>query len=159
MSVPGSAAPPAPPPATGKADLTKRFIAALIDGVLMAGVSFVPFIGGIVGAVYMLLRDGLDLDFMDGRSIGKKLLKLRPVRLDGQKMDIQTSVMRNFPLAIGAVGSVFMIIPILGWIVAILLAVVAVIVAFVEIFFVITDAEGRRWGDKMAGTKVIEVAS
>jgi hypothetical protein len=23
----------------------------------------------------------------------------------------------------------------------------------------ITDSEGRRWGDKMAGTKVIEVAS
>jgi uncharacterized RDD family membrane protein YckC len=157
MATPGNAV-PAPAPAGGKADLAKRFIAALIDGLLAGGVSLIPFIGGIIGAAYILVRDGLELEFMDRRSIGKKLIKLRPVRLDGQPMDVATSVKRNFPLCIGAVGAIFMIIPILGWIIAILLGLTAMVIAIIEAVLVLTDAEGRRMGDKLAGTKVIEVA-
>jgi uncharacterized RDD family membrane protein YckC len=156
MATPGSAV-PAPAPAPGKADLSKRFIAALIDGLLAGGVSLIPFIGGIVGGVYILLRDGLELDFMDRRSIGKKLLKVRPVRLDGQPMDVGTSVKRNLPLVIGAVGAIFWVIPILGWIIAILAGITGLVVAIIEVVLVLTDAEGRRMGDKFAGTKVIEV--
>ena len=147
---------PTAPPAV-KADLGKRFIAALIDGLLAGGVSILPFIGGLIGAAYILLRDGLELEFMDRRSIGKKLMKLRPLRLDGQPMDVGTSVKRNLPLCIGAVGSIFWVIPILGWILAILLAVIGLIVAVVELVLVLTDPEGRRMGDKLGATKVIEV--
>ncbi len=154
------AIPPEVPPAPEavKADLGKRFIAALIDGLLAGGVSIIPFIGGLIGAAYILLRDGLELEFMDRRSIGKKLLKLRPLRLDGQPMDVATSVKRNLPLCIGAVGSIFWIIPILGWILAILLGVMGLIVAIVELVLVLTDPEGRRMGDKLGATRVIEVA-
>jgi hypothetical protein len=67
-------------------------------------------------------------------------------------------VKRNFPLAIGAVGSIFWIIPILGWIAAIIFAMIGLLVAIVEIVLVLTDAEGRRMGDKVGVTKVIEVA-
>lgn len=161
MSVPEGNVPPQPPPVApppAKADLTKRFLASLIDGLLAGGVSMIPIIGGIIGAAYILVRDGLELEFMDRRSIGKKLLKLRPVRLDGQPMDVATSVKRNFPLAIGAVGSIFWIIPILGWIAAIFFALIGLLVAIVEIVLVLTDAEGRRMGDKVGVTKVIEVA-
>jgi uncharacterized RDD family membrane protein YckC len=145
-------------PMAAKADLGKRFVAALIDGLLAAGVSLVPVIGGIVGAAYMLLRDGLEFEFMDRRSIGKKLMKLRPVRDDGAPMDLETSVKRNLPLSIGYVGSIFVIIPILGWILAVLLGLVGLIVVVIEIVLVVTDAEGRRFGDKFGTTKVIEVA-
>jgi uncharacterized RDD family membrane protein YckC len=155
MAVPPAV--PSAPPAV-KADLTKRFIAALIDGLLAGGVSILPFIGGIIGAAYILLRDGLDLEFMDRRSIGKKLMKLRPIRLDGQAMDLETSLKRNVPLCIGALGSIFWVIPILGWIVAILLGVIGLIVAIVEVVMVLTDPEGRRMGDKLGSTKVVEVA-
>jgi uncharacterized RDD family membrane protein YckC len=157
MATPGGAA-PAPAPAAAKADLTKRFVAMLIDGLLAAVVSLIPVIGGLIGAAYILVRDGLELDFMDRRSIGKKLIKLRPVRLDGQPMDVATSMKRNFPLAIGAVGAIFWIIPILGWIIAILLGLTGLIVAIIEAILVLTDVEGRRMGDKLAGTKVVEVA-
>lgn len=150
---------PAPAPAVAKADLTKRFVAMLIDGLLAAVVSLIPIVGGLVGAAYILVRDGLELDFMDRRSIGKKLLKLRPVRSDGQPMDVATSVKRNFPLAIGAVGAIFWIIPILGWIIAILLGLTGFVVAIIEAILVLADVEGRRMGDKFAGTKVVEVAS
>lgn len=141
-----------------KADLTKRFIAAIIDGVLAAGVSLIPLLGGIIGGLYILLRDGLDLEFMDGRSIGKKLIKLRPVRLDGQPMDPVTSVKRNLPLAVASVGSVFLIIPFLGWVLAIFFGLIGLVLGIIELILVLTDPEGRRMGDKLAGTKVVEVA-
>jgi len=56
------------------------------------------------------------------------------------------------------VGAVFAIIPILGWLISILLAVVGGFLAVIELVLVITDPEGRRLGGKLAGTKVIEVA-
>lgn len=132
-------------------------IAAVIDGILAAGVSLIPVVGGIVGGLYILLRDGLGLEFMDKRSIGKKLMKLRPVRLDGQPMDPVSSAKRNLPLCVGAVGSVFLVIPLLGWIVALLFAAIGLAIAAFELVLVLTDAEGRRMGDKLAETKVVEV--
>ena len=152
------AAPPPPPPAPGvgaggyrKADLVKRFVAAVIDGVIAGVVSIVPVIGGLVGAAYMLVRDGLELDFMDGRSLGKKVMKLRPVRLDGGAMDIATSVKRNIPFAI---GPVIMIVPVIGWVLG---PIVALVIDLVESILVLADPQGRRIGDKMAETMVIEV--
>ena len=91
------APPPAPredPPAAGgqsRPDLGKRAIAAVIDAVIAFGIGLVPFAGGIAATAYWLIRDGLDVDFMDHRSIGKKVMKLRPVTLDGQPMDIAVS--------------------------------------------------------------------
>jgi uncharacterized RDD family membrane protein YckC len=152
MDDPTNQAPVSAPTAT-KADLVKRFVAALIDNVLASLVGFIPVVGGIVGAAYILLKDGLELEFMDKRSLGKKLMKLRPVRLDGGSMDITTSIQRNWPLAI---GSVLSIIPFLGWIAAII---IAPIIAIIELVLVLTDPEGRRLGDKLAGTKVVEVES
>ncbi|MEM1270848.1 MAG: RDD family protein [Bacteroidota bacterium] len=139
------------PNATGKADLTKRFLAALIDGVIASVVGLVPVIGGLVGAAYMLVRDGLDLDFMRFRSIGKQVMNLAPTRLDGRPMDLEASVKRNLPFAI---GPLIMVIPILGWIIG---PFVSLAISIVEIVLVITDPEGRRLGDKLAETKVVEV--
>lgn len=139
-----------------KADLGKRIVAAIIDGVLCGAVGWIPFIGWIVSGAYMLVRDGLEFEFADRRSIGKKLMKLRPVRLDGQPMDIMTSVTRNLIFVIGLVGAVFWIIPFVGWLIAVILAILAVAVALIELVLVVADPEGRRLGDKLAGTKVVE---
>jgi uncharacterized RDD family membrane protein YckC len=166
MGVPESAAPPAPP-AAGKADLGKRVVAAIIDAIPALIVSFafglIPFIGGIIGGVlaagWWLVRDGLDLDFADKRSLGKKIMKLRPIRLDGQPMTMDVSVKRNLPLAFYCVGYLLWIVPVLGHLVSIPIFIVGALVGLIEGVLTITDAEGRRWGDKMAGTKVIEVAS
>lgn len=136
---------------TGKADLGKRIIAAIIDGVIAGVAGFIPVIGALAGAAYMLVRDGLEIDFMDLRSLGKKVMKLRPVRVDGQPMDLVTSIKRNIPFAI---GPLIMIVPILGWIIG---PIVAMVIGIVEIILVLTDDEGRRMGDRFAETKVIEV--
>jgi hypothetical protein len=42
-----------------KVDIGTRLISAIIDGVIQWIVSLIPFIGGIIGAAYMLLKDGL----------------------------------------------------------------------------------------------------
>lgn len=143
--------------APGKVDLAKRFIAALVDGVLAAVVGTVPVVGGIAGMAYILVRDGLDIEFMKGRSIGKKLMRLRPVRLDGQPMDLATSIRRNWVFAIGALSGLVAWIPFLGLIAVLVLGLIGFLVALYEIYMVATDAEGRRYGDRFAGTKVIEV--
>jgi uncharacterized RDD family membrane protein YckC len=164
MATPGGAA-ATPAPAAAKTDLTKRFLAYLIDVIpaIIIGVIFglIPFIGGPLAGIlvggYWLVRDGLDLDFADKRSIGKKVMKLRPVRLDGQPMDINTSVKRNLPLAIYCVGYLLWVVPVLGHLVSLPIFAIGGIITLIEAVLVATDAEGRRWGDKMAGTKVVEV--
>ncbi len=165
MATPGSAV-PAAPPAAAKADLAKRFLAFLIDVIpaIIVGIIFglIPFIGGPIAGIlvggWWLVRDGLDLDFADKRSLGKKLMKLRPVRLDGQPMDINTSVKRNIPIAIYCIGYLLWVVPVLGHLVSLPIFAIGGIINLIEAVLVVTDPEGRRWGDKMAGTKVIEVA-
>lgn len=144
--------------AQAKADVVKRAVAAVIDGVLAGLVSLVPFVGAIAAAAYMLLRDGLDIDYMRQRSVGKTLMKLRPVTFDGQPMDINKSVQRNWMIALGYLGAVIAFIPILGWLAAPVIWLAAMVIGIVELVLVFTDSEGRRWGDKLAHTKVVEVA-
>jgi uncharacterized RDD family membrane protein YckC len=140
--------------AVTKADLAARFFAALIDVAVSVVVSFIPAVGGLLAAAYWLVRDGLDLDFMDGRSLGKKALKLRPIRLDGQPMDLATSMMRNWMFALGGVVSFLLFIPIIGWLLMIPVILAALALGIVELVLVVTDPEGRRIGDRMAGTRL-----
>ncbi len=139
-----------------KADIGKRFIAAVIDAVIAVFVGFIPFIGGLIATAYWLVRDGLDVEFMDHRSLGKKIMKLRPVTLDGAPVDIMTSMKRNWMFALGGVAQLFAS-TIIGLIIALPLLVLVVVIAVVEIVLVLSDSEGRRLGDKIANTKVIEV--
>ncbi len=139
-----------------KADLAKRFIAAIIDAVIAVIVGLIPIVGGLVATLYWLFRDGLDIEFMDHRSLGKKLLKLRPVKLDGSPVDLATSIKRNWMFALGGIVQLFAA-TIIGLIVAIPLAFVVLLIAIVEVVMVLTDPEGRRLGDKLAETIVIEV--
>jgi len=140
-----------------KPDVGKRAIAWIIDGVIAGILSSIPFLGSLLGAAYILTRDGFEFDFMDGRSLGKKLMKLRPVRDDGGKMDLTTSIKRNWPLAIGMLGAVASYAPLLGMFgLTLLLSLVGAIFGLVEIYFVLTSPDGRRYGDKFAGTHVVE---
>ena len=153
--------PPAPPAesvepvAAGRADLGKRAVAIIIDAVIAFVVGLVPVAGGIVATAYWLVRDGLEFEFMDHRSIGKKIMQLRPVTEDGRPVDIMTSVKRNWMFAIGGVAQFFAM-TVVGLLVAVPLWLVATVIGIIEIVLVVTDAAGRRMGDKMAGTHVIE---
>jgi uncharacterized RDD family membrane protein YckC len=141
-----------------KADSLKRILAAVIDAVITFVVGFIPIIGGLTAAAYWLFRDGLDFEFMDHRSLGKKVMKLRPVGPGGRPIDLMTSVKRNWMFALGGVVQLLLFVPILGWIVGLLIGLVAVAIGLIELILVLTDGQGRRMGDRMAGTVVREVA-
>lgn len=139
-----------------KADIGKRVGAALIDAVLTVVVGFIPAVGGLVAAAYWLLRDGLELEFMDRRSLGKKVMKLRPVRLDGGEMDLLASAKRNWMFALGGVAQLLLFLPVVGWLLVVPVALAALALAVVELVLVASDARGRRLGDRIADTVVVE---
>ncbi len=145
-------------PGFEKADEGKRIVAAAIDGALAAIVMLVPFIGGLVAAAYVLVRDGLDVPYLYHQSFGKKIMGIQAVTLDGHALDLSASIMRNLPLAVGYLGSVFVLIPILGWLLAVVVGLLGVVLGILEIVLVLTDPDGRRLGDKLAETWVVIMA-
>ncbi|HHV07249.1 MAG TPA: RDD family protein [Firmicutes bacterium] len=137
-----------------KADLITRFLAALIDGMVVGILTLVPLVGLLAAAVYMLTKDGIVYELTKnqefrGRSIGKRILGLKVVRLDNMEMDISTSARRNLTLGL---GSLIALVPIIGWILGVI---IGAIMNIVEMLFVLMDSEGRRLGDKWAGTQVV----
>ena len=141
-----------------KSDPVKRIIAFVIDAVAAMVVGFIPLVGGIIGALYMLLRDSLPIEALDSKSIGKKLLKLSVVMTEDpkSKIDYATSAKRNWMFALGPLMLFFFFIPFLGWIIDILLGIAVFILVIIEIIKIFSDDKGIRLGDKMAGTMVIE---
>ena len=137
-----------------KADIGKRAVAAIIDIVISYIIGLIPIIGGLIGAAYMALRDGFTFEPFVGQSLGKKLLNLRAVVVEsGENCDYMLSIKRNLPFII---PMIFMVIPVVGWIIGAVLWIIALII---EIILVITDENGERLGDKIAGTRVIEIQS
>jgi hypothetical protein len=141
-----------------KADPVKRIIAVIIDFVLSMVVGFIPFVGGIIGALYMLFRDALPIEALEYKSIGKKLLKLSVVNIEDptSKIDYAASAKRNWMFALGPIMMFFLFIPILGWIIDILIGIGGLILIIIEIIKIFSDEKGVRLGDKLAGTMVIE---
>ncbi|MBT8351417.1 MAG: RDD family protein [Deltaproteobacteria bacterium] len=141
-----------------KADPVKRIIAFVIDAVASMIVGLIPFVGGIIGALYMLLRDALPIEALEYKSIGKKLLKLSVVNIEDptSKIDYTASAKRNWMFALGPLMMFFLFIPILGWIIDILIGIALFILVIIEIIKIFSDKKGVRLGDNMADTMVIE---
>ena len=141
-----------------KADPVKRIIAFIIDAVAAMIVGFIPFIGGIIGALYMLFRDALPIEALEYKSIGKKLLKLSVVNSENptSQIDYAASAKRNWMFALGPIMIFLVFIPILGWLLDILIGIAALVLGIIEIVKIFSDDKGIRLGDKMAGTMVVE---
>ena len=144
--------------ALSKADPVKRIIAFVIDAIISMLIGIIPLVGGIIGALYMLLRDALPIEALAYKSVGKKLLKLSVVNVEdpSAKIDYAASAKRNWMFALGPIMLFFVFIPIFGWIIDILLGIALLILLIIEIVKVFSDEKGVRLGDKMAGTMVIE---
>jgi len=134
-----------------KADLIRRFVAYLIDSVLVAILSIIPVLGPIVGATYILLRDGFDFGFMRYKSLGKSIMKLEVVAFgkENKQSDFNISLNRNWVLTLAPVIS---IVPVIGTAIGVF---VGVIVVLTEGIKIIIDSNGRRFGDGFANTQVV----
>ncbi len=127
--------------------LPQRIIAGLIDSVA-AGIAasllssllpdFLSILSTVLAFTYLLSKDSLP--FLDGQSLGKKLMKIRAVTAEGAPLT------NNFKA--GALRNIFTAIPIL---------------ALVEIIILHNREKapnaGLRLGDDFAKTKVISVAA
>ena len=138
-----------------KADLFKRFIALLIDDIVASLLVYIPILGALVSAVYLLTKDAIAFEItknpdFKNRSLGKKVMGLEVVSFDGSDIDWTISLKRNLPLAI---GSAFGIVPIIGWVVG---GIIEFVMVIVEAVLVISDDKGRRLGDRWANTQVVE---
>lgn len=141
-----------------RAQWPTRLGAALIDLVLVSALLQGAAVGADGGAIwsaplygkalfaaallYLLLRDGLGL----GQSLGKRALGVQVVELKERRpARMRESAVRNLPLFLG-----------------LLLSLVAhpifVLVLGVEAVTVFQDAKGRRMGDRLAETQVIDGA-
>ncbi len=127
-----------------KATVLNRFIAKLIDVFLAAAAAEVmASVGLLAGVGYLFVADG----FAGGRSIGKRLIGLQTVRPDTREAaGFRESIIRNIPFA---AAQVLYAVPYIGWMAS------AVIVAF-EAILIIGNEQGRRLGDELAGTQVLD---
>jgi uncharacterized RDD family membrane protein YckC len=127
-----------------RAGLLLRTAAKIVDFILIAAViEIIPRAGFFAGLTYLLLGDG----FFDGRSVGKKLLKIQVVSAGTDSpCTFKDSILRNSTFA---VGYVLWIVPFIGWI-------FILIISAVEFLLVLGSKDGMRLGDEIAKTAVIE---
>lgn len=127
-----------------KAGLLLRTASKLLDFIIIAAVmELIPNAGYFAGLAYILLGDG----FFDGRSVGKKLLKLKVVSIENNVPGtFRESILRNSTFA---VGLALTILPWVGW-----LFLLGIII--LEFILVLGSTDGKRLGDEFANTMVIE---
>jgi len=128
--------------------LIRRVFAFIIDAAIAALVSLVPFIGWLFSFLYMLLRDALT----PKGSPGKRLFNLEVTTKYGRQITYKESFRRNF---IFALPSLLSLVPLAGWLIG---ALAAIVIYIVELLAIINDPQGRRNGDRWAGTVVKELS-
>ena len=119
-----------------KADVRRRFIAAVIDGLLCvtcvyfgAALQSPAFL--VVGATYLVLRDAVG-----GQSVGKFLQGLIVVSLEtGRPCGFSGSARRNLLFLVPGAN---------------------VVAVFLEAFTLVREPQGQRLGDRLAQTQVVE---
>jgi uncharacterized RDD family membrane protein YckC len=127
-----------------KAHVLNRFIAKLIDLLMViAADEIAPPVGFLSALAYILIADG----FAGGKSIGKRLVGLQTLRVDGpEPAGFRESIIRNLPL--GAAQIAFAV-PYVGWLLSL------AILAF-EGLLILGNEQGRRLGDEIARTQVLD---
>ena len=149
----------------------RRYAAALLDATIALTLALTPAaftpgvlkgrmfgVGLLLGALYLFARDGIPYAEWGARSLGKRWLGIRPYQIGQLPLTWTSSLRRNATVG-GAmvVGSLLYLaggyrgIPFGDYVLYAAIAVVAV-----EALLVAVDPVGRRLGDRLAGTRVVE---
>ena len=149
----------------------RRYAAGFLDGALALVLALIPAalplgaakghafgLGLLLGAAYVLLRDGIPYAEWGSRSLGKRWLGVRPYRTDGAPLDWRTSVRRNSTLggALAVPALVFLATGFKGIPFDEVLFALAALVVLAEGVLIAIDPVARRIGDRVAHTRVIE---
>jgi uncharacterized RDD family membrane protein YckC len=121
---------------TTPATTGQRVLAFIVDALVIGAVNYLLvsvtrsiYLGQIIGVAYLITKDALP--FLDGQSIGKKALGIKVIKEDtglSIKNDYQAGFMR-------ALGQLIV----------------------VDYFYIFFSPDGKRLGDKFAGTLVVKV--
>jgi uncharacterized RDD family membrane protein YckC len=127
-----------------KAHVLNRFIAKLVDLLIVAAADkLVPPVGFLAGLAYILVADG----FAGGRSVGKRLIGLQTILPRAREAaGFKESIVRNLPFGL---AYLMFEIPYVGW-------VIAVAMVSLEGLLIIGNDHGRRLGDEIARTQVLD---
>ena len=123
----------------------------------------ISFLGSLVTLGYILGRDVVAGD----RSIGKKVQNIRVVTVAGTPIGFTESAKRNgifaIGAALGAISATLGLIPCLGDVINCLLlpvmflgVLVAIAAAIYELILITQRPDGVRYGDQLAGTRVVK---
>lgn len=146
------------------ADLVPRFIAKLIDGVVMLGINLVVgavFVvalnsGFISGVASTLLTTALTLGYYSflessrGQTVGKMVMGLKVQNLMGQNPTMEEALKRNAYFALSLIG----ILPFFGGFIAGLASIAAVV--YIAVTITSDTPLHRGWHDTFGGTQVIK---
>jgi len=137
-------------PAFLKADILERFIAKLIDFLIVGALFVFPTaVGPLAGITYILISDGLK----GGRSVGKRIIGLKVLSAENSSAcDFKKSIIRN-----GDFGAIILWYILIGWVPyagKLLAVIVWIAVIAIEMLLIYTDEMGSRFGDRIAGTIV-----
>ncbi len=125
--------------------LLNRAVSRGMDIVIALAVAEVlPRAGWVAAVLYILVADGIS----NGSSLGKKLIGLRVLDKNGKPCGLKDSIMRNLMFGLGILFWT-MLHPVLGW--PLLAAAIGV-----EFLVLMGSTEGKRLGDELAGTRVVE---
>jgi hypothetical protein len=126
------------------AQVLNRFIAKLVDLLIVAAADkLVPPVGFLAGLAYILVADG----FAGGRSVGKRLIGLQTILPRAREAaGFKESIVRNLPFGL---AYLMFEIPYVGWMIAIAMV-------SVEALLIIGNDHGRRLGDEIARTQVLD---
>jgi uncharacterized RDD family membrane protein YckC len=146
---------PAPVAGAQPAGLGFRFLARLIDGILIGILTAVitalsdRVIGGIIGGI-LYLAYYVYMESNQGHTFGKKWLKMRVHGASGGNPTMEEAFRRNAWYVLG----IFAGLPVLGWLLGLaeLVAVIAIAVTISQ------DPLKRGWHDKFGNTSVTKAA-
>lgn len=135
--------------------VVNRIVAKLIDLLLVFTVAVVlPYpLGPLCGFLYSVLGDGISWKGRGSASLGKRIFGLRVIHcLEKKPAQLKDSLLRNAPVG---VATFFAIIPVWGWLIAVLVGLPLMVI---EVYLILTAESGHRLGDVMADTEVVEVS-
>lgn len=157
--MPQGQAPYAQPAGSGYGGLGKRFLARIIDA-LIVGIpvsiilSVIPGLrpGGIIGTALSSAAAFAYFIFLEtsqGATFGKKVLSMSVAEESGTApISMDASIKRNWWLLIGALGGI----PIIGLITSLASLIIVIVIAVT----ISSDSRNQGWHDKMGGTLVLD---
>jgi uncharacterized RDD family membrane protein YckC len=126
---------------------TERMLAFAVDYLIALGLFFIPYAGPYLSFLYMLCRDGIK--FLNYKSIGKKLFKIKVIHGNDLHASLWQSVKRNLVF----LPNVMLLLP-GNYKYAVLI--INIITMLIEVYLLYTSSDTQRMGDNIADTLVIE---